>query len=218
MPLRDALRGVATLADATEDALEPATKLLPEALQSQFRAALESIEQAGKRLITTPIDTDDILTASKFFTASDTDPQSCTACAQVIVYAWDHLHAASSDHRHMISETIVADRLARASEAHQMRGAEFAANLITEIRNSSAVGRMPGLARGITAEDETRLDPAFLSIAIWLLSGRATTMAEEEKVLDLSLALVRALHTDALDLFHDRVLLTRFLADTATHL
>ena len=34
MPLRDALRGVATLADAAEEALEPASTLLPERLRS----------------------------------------------------------------------------------------------------------------------------------------------------------------------------------------
>ena len=37
MPIRDALRGVASLADATEDMLEPAAKLLPEPLRSRFQ-------------------------------------------------------------------------------------------------------------------------------------------------------------------------------------
>ena len=38
MPIRDALRGVVSLADATEDMLEPASKLLPEPLRSRFHA------------------------------------------------------------------------------------------------------------------------------------------------------------------------------------
>ena len=65
MPLRDALRGVTSLADATEDMLEPATRLMPEPLRARFRHALESLEAAGKRLLDAPIDTNQIHTAAR---------------------------------------------------------------------------------------------------------------------------------------------------------
>ena len=77
---------------------------------------------------------------------------------------------------------------------------------------------MPGLARGIKAGEESRVDLLLGAIAVWLLSGRAATLAEEEKLLDLSLALVRALQHDAQDAFANNTALARFLAGAAAHL
>ena len=59
---------------------------------------------------------------------------------------------------------------------------------------------------------------ALLAIGTWLMSKRTDAMEEEEKLLELSLALVRALHADIPDLFGDHALLSGFLADTAAHL
>lgn len=218
MPLRDALRGVASLADATEDMLEPATRLLPEPLRSRFRHALESLEAAGKRLIHAPIDTNQINTASRFLTASGTDKNAIASCASVFVFAWEHLNTAGVDHRHLISETIIADRLGRTREASSATGVDFAAAILADLRTSSAIGRMPGLARGIKAGEESRVDLALGAIAVWLLSGRAETLAEEEKLLDLSMALVRALQHDAQDAFADNTELSRFLEGASAHL
>ena len=64
MPLRDALRGVATLVDATEDVLEPAAQLLPEPLRSRFKHSLDALEAAWKRLISAPTDAQQIQKAS----------------------------------------------------------------------------------------------------------------------------------------------------------
>ena len=217
MPLRDALRGVASLADATEDMLEPATRLLPEPLRSRFRHALESLEAAGKRLLHAPIDTNQINTAARFLTASGTDKNASATCAGVFVFAWEHLHTAGVD-RHLISETIIADRLGRTRETSSATGVDFAAAILADLRTSSAIGRMPGLARGIKAGEESTVDLLLGAIAVWLLSGRAATLAEEEKLLDLSLALVRALQHDAQDAFANHTALARFLAGTAAHL
>lgn len=218
MPLRDALRGVATLADATEDMLEPAARLLPEPLRSRFHHALTSLEQAGRRLIHAPIDTKQIETASHFLIATETDAGASGSCATVLVYAWEHLNEASVDHRHMISETIVADRLARTRGTMGITGVDFAAAVLMDLRRSSAIGRMPGLARGTAAEDQPEVDLALLSIAVWLLSGRATSLAEEERLLDLSMALVRALENEARQAFADNAGLASFLAATSAHL
>ena len=218
MPLRDALRGVTSLADATEDMLEPATRLMPEPLRARFRHALESLEAAGKRLLDAPIDTNQINTAARFLTASGTDKNASAACASVFVFAWEHLHTAGVDHRHLISETIIAKRLSRTCETSSATGVDFAAAILADLRTSSAIGRMPGLARGIKAGEESTVDLLLGAIAVWLLSGRAATLAEEEKLLDLSLALVRALQHDAQDAFANNTALARFLAGAAAHL
>lgn len=218
MPLRDALRGVASLADATEDMLEPAAQLLPEPLRSRFQSALGALERAGKRLVHSPVDTDQIAAASRFLAATETDRPAADACARVLVYAWEHLNEASVDHRHLISETIVADRLYRSRGTSDTAGESFAAAAIADLRTSSAIGLMPGLARGITAEEETEVDLALLAIAVWLLSDRAETLEEEEKLLDLAMALVRALEDEARGAFDEVSGLARFLSDTSSHL
>jgi hypothetical protein len=218
MPLRDALRGVATLADATEDALEPAAQLFPEPLRSRFRHALEALEQAGKGLTHSPIATEQIETASRFLTGEEADMVAGKTCARVLVYGWEHLHEGSANHRHMISETIVADRMRRARSASSVTGFDFAAAVLAAVEGSSAISLMPGLTRSSSAEEKTETDLALLTIGVWLLTRRAESIAGEEKLLDLSMALVRALQTDAETDFADARQLSRFLADTSAHL
>lgn len=217
-PLRDALRGMATLADSTEDMLEPAARLLPEPLRSRVTDALASLEQAGKRLLHAPLDTDRIAAAARFLTGDETGAEAAGRCASVMVYAWEHLDEAGFAHRHLISETIVAERLACTAAAARGAGAEVAAALLADLRISSAIGRMPGLARGITATEEAEVDLALLAIAVWLLSARAETLAQEEKLLHLAMGLVRALQGEAREAFADQRRLAAFLAATSAHL
>ena len=220
MPLRDALRGAATLADATEDMLEPAAQLFPEPMRTRFRHALQSLEQVGRRLTEAPIGTAQIAAAARFLSGRQVDSAASDACASVLVYAWDHLHEASVTHRHMISEIIVAERMSRIARARPAHADDtaFAATVLTNIRRSSAIGLIPGWSRSIPADEETEIDLALLTIGVWLLTGRADTMTEEETLLDLSMALVRAMENEAASVFDDDARLARFLGDTAAHL
>ncbi len=77
---------------------------------------------------------------------------------------------------------------------------------------------MPGLTRSIATTDETEVDLALLAIAVWLLSNRPDTVEAEEKLLDLSVALVRALQYETRTTFSDRGALERFLSETSSHL
>ena len=54
--------------------------------------------------------------------------------------------------------------------------------------------------------------------AHWLVSSRAGTLEEEEKLLDLAIALVRALQPEATAALADSDALARFLDATAAHL
>ena len=218
MPLRDALRGVATLADATKDVLEPVAKLLPDGMQARFQHALASLEKAGKRMTHSPVDTAQIRSASRFLIATETDAFAIQACATVLVHAWEHLSQSSVRHRPLISETIVSDRLNRTRAASALSGADFAVAVVTNIRMSSAIGLLPGLARAINADEEIEVNVALLAIAVWLMSTRAGSMEEEEMILDLALALVRALQNEIRNPFGDPAQLARFLSDTAAHL
>lgn len=216
MPLRDALRGVATLADATEDALEPAAQLLPSPVRSRFKHALDTLEAAGKRLINAPTNARQIQNAANFM--SGTDPAALEDCALILVYAWQHLSEASGDHKFLISETIVADHLAAVRDTSTGPASHFGAEVLVALRQSSAIGRMPGLTRSIAPKEKDGVDLALVAIAVWLLSTRAQTLEEEEKLLDLSQALVSALHVDLADLFADTDKLAGFLTETSAHL
>lgn len=218
MPLRDALRGVVTLADATEAMLEPAAQLFPEPLRSRFRDALGSLEQVGKRLIDFPITTDQLEAASRFLVGATKQDAAARTCATVFVYAWEHLDAASVTHRHLISETIVADRMVRLRDTTSVLGLDFAAMMLADLRGSTAFGLLPGLTRRVSAEDEAEIDLALVAITIWLLTDRAGTLHDEEKLLDLAVTLTRALKADAQKALSDVHDLARFLADTSAHL
>jgi hypothetical protein len=198
--------------------LEPASKLLPEPLRSRFHSAMQAFEQAGKRLLHAPIDMERISDAAQFAQGTTLDKSGVNTAASVIVFAWEHLNQSRVDHRHLISETIVADRLSRLQPDGGTTGFAFAASLFLDLRQSSAIGVMPGLTRGITEDEETEVDLALMAIAVWLSSKRADTLEEEEKLLDLSMALVRALQSEAATAFQSQEALAQFLDETSSHL
>ena len=218
MPLRDALRGVASISHAGEDMLEPAVQLLPEPLRARFSEALDRLDSVGMGIVHPPIDLGSIERASGFLTGIDTEKGDLQSCVQVVVYAWECLAEAGSLTRFLISETIVADVFAKAHAGCDATGALHAATLLHALRFSSAIGTMPGLSRGLSTANERAVGRALLSIGLWLLTARAATLEEELKLIDLASALVAALSDDANDIFADVPELARFLSDTQRHL
>lgn len=216
MPLRDALRGVATIADATEDALEPATRLLPGGLRSRFRSALKSIGDAGKGLLSAPIDPAHLRAASEFVRGTRHDHQLAADCAMVIGHAWDHLPVVGPGHRHLISETILASTLRHLGPGAVESPARRAAHIVQSLRQHAVAGPMPGIGSRRGAGGET--DIALVAIIVWLLSDRAGGLAEEERLLDLSLALVLALEAEILGAIDDPVRLAPLLQSASEHL
>lgn len=216
-PLRDALRGVAGLAEVTEEALEPAARILPEPIQARFRSAVNALENAGRRLLDAPFDRQHLGEASAFVAGDDMGRTALESCATVICFAWEHLHDAGLTEHHLISETILARSLARTPSAGG-RGPVRAASLVQAIRVSSAIGRMPGVAGVSSGEEQTAVDVALVAILVWLLAERAQSMAEEARLLDLSFALVSAIRDDALAVLDDPDGLARFMASASAHL
>ncbi len=215
-PLRDAARGISRLADATEEALEPVAQLLPEPLRTRMHNAMLSMEAAGHRLIASEIAPETVMAAQDFVTGRALDADARAACTSTLTYAWDHMRDCGLRHDHMISETVLSDVLSRVEPG--ATNAERAAALISTIRGSSAIGRLPGLAGLATAEDEPLLVLALTAIFVWLISDRAATVVEEEKLLDLSLALVLAMRDDIAQVADDSAALADTLEDIARHL
>ena len=181
MPLRDALRGAATFAGGAEEALESAAAILPEPLRDGFRAGLRAARSAGRGLMTAPIDEGDVAAAADMLAGRARAPD---ALASVTAYAWAHLRPA--DQGHLLSETLLAARLAALSIPGRT-GAERAAHLVADLRRSPALARVPG-----AQADAEGADDVLDAIAVWLLAARGTDMAEEEALLDLAAALVPA--------------------------
>ncbi len=216
-PLRDAIRGVATIADATEEMLEPAANLLPEPVRNRFRDALSAVEQAGQRLMAAPIDPDHVRQASDFVLGTDNAPAAREACASVICFAWEHLQTEAPDHRYLISETLLAAQLAQMPEVAPQPGAKAAA-LLASIRTSSVIGRMPGVSSGLSGSDRDAADLTLSAIFVWLLTARDGDIGEEEKLLDLASALISAIGADVLSVMDDPDELAALLVNAARHL
>ena len=218
MPLRDALRGVATLADATEEVFEPASKLLPEPLRAGFRDAMSAVGNAGRRLITAPIEPAQVRMAAEFASGRQTENDALEACATVMCYAWEHLQEGALTHRLLMSEVLLAGQLGHVGEAAGAAPGDTAARLVERIRSSQVIGRMPGVAGGVAGSERDDVDLALAAIAIWLLSARDVDMVGEARLLDLSHALVLAIRDDILDAIDHKDDLASILTNASAHL
>ena len=215
-PMRDALRGVANFAEATEEALEPAAQLLPEPLRAGFHRAIKSIETTGKYLSHRDIQHRQIETASAFAAGQVEGRAAAGDFAKVVCFAWEHLQHATDLPRFMISETILVNRCARHSS--QGPGAVHAAGLVRLIRKSSAIGRMPGIADGIGSEDRDQIDLALMTVMVWLLAARADTLNAELTLLELAMALATAIRRDIAAAMDDQARVADILAASSAHL
>ena len=187
VPVRDALRGLATFADATEDTLQPAMDLLPEGLRTSLHSALERLEASGQRWMDASIVHMDICVASDVVAGRVSTGADQEACARVIAFAWDHLRPIGQS-RLMISETLLATRLSSDSAAH----------LYIQLRTSSVIGTLPGVPAPRGAEDQEDVDLRLFALMIWLLAARADTLEDEQKLLHLAGAMSVAMKAEIL--------------------
>lgn len=208
MPLRDALRGAATLAGGAEEALEPAAALLPEPLRAPFRAGLRAVRSAGRGLMTAPIGMAEVAEAAAMLEGRAAAPETL---ATVATYAWAHLRPAGQGH--LMSETLLAARLAALSIPGRTP-AERAAHLVADLAHSPAIARLPGPRR----EGGDGVEDALAAVVVWLLAARGGDMAEEEALLDLAAALVEATRPGAPRAGDDPAALARHLQTLADHL
>ncbi|MEM1064157.1 MAG: hypothetical protein AAGJ74_01535 [Pseudomonadota bacterium] len=219
MPLRDAMRGVATLADLTEDMLEPVANLLPEPLRRPFEGALKALDDAGHRFISGAIGMAEISVASDVLMGKEGDGARAETCAMVLAFAWERVRQACDlPHHQMVSETILAAQLSGAPAIAGETAAERAANLLSAIRTSGAIGRAPGVTRHHSPEEQREIDTALVAAMVWLLAIRGETLEEEERLLDLALALSRALQADVLTAVEEPGQLARQLQQLSAHL
>jgi hypothetical protein len=218
MPLRDILRGVATVADLTEEVLEPATALLPGPVRSSFRSALATFDGAGARAVTPRIDPADIAQASAFLHGSDTGLEAIETFVSVLAYAWQHAQSMGADQHLLFSETVAAASLAVIGKGDARASETRTAAILMALRRTNTASRLPGIPMTPTEDERAYVDRILMAACVWLLSERASGVVEEKRLLELALALVRARSDVALSGFADHRRLAEQLRSLADHL
>lgn len=218
MPLRDALRGMSGFAEAAEEALAPAASILPEPIRSRFRDALRSLERRGKGLINTAISAEQIVIAGNFISGTARGADAASSCAAVFCFAWDHLAESRPGQTYLISETLLSAAMQEHAPPPDQPPSLSAAALYDRIRASAAIGNMPGFIATLSTQSQQEIDLSLLAIIVWLLSDRAATLAEEENLLELSLALVTAIQTDVSAALGNSEKLAQIIESSSEHL
>lgn len=217
-PVRDILRGMSSVAGATEDMLEPAARALPGPLRDAARAALRTLEGRGARLLTPDITEGDIRHAAAFLRGEIHGRSDATGCARVLAYAWARLRATRPDDHHMLSETVAASRMVALRRGGPLGAAEHAAHLFTDLRGWHVAGHAPGLPVPLSRDEQDAIDLRLVAVVVWLLSERGTDVAEETALLDMAMALVRACRDSVLGAIGDPDRLARELKTLSAHL
>ena len=197
-PLRDLLRGAKTAADATEEILEPASRIVPRPLRTMFRSALEAAEASGKSILADRLGQHEINQASRFISGEDTTSDAASAFVRALGYGWDKcLGSDPARARLLISETVATRAVARfrSNKIEDPVGEVRAAQIIASLQKDRATGRMPGTPVSSEAERK-RAKLTLIAIALWLLADRPASPADEDRILELSFALANAIGDD----------------------
>ena len=217
MPLRDAFRGMATFAEATEEALEPLASALPQPVRSRLGRALRRIEGMGSDLLGSHVAHDDVLRAAAFIQGQANERRDAETCATVLAFAWDKVQHAEGLHP-LLSETLASIGLSRLDEAKTVTPGDHAEAVLRVLRDTRVAGGLPGVPAGPQETDRAEVDLRLFAIATWLLAARAGSMEDEIQLLDMALALTRAYEADVLAAFSDRASLATLLQSLSDHL
>ena len=218
MPLRDILRGVTTVADVTEEVLEPATALLPGPVQATFRSALATFDEAGTRAVTPSIDMADIAKAKAYLQGTDKNREALEIFVNVLAFVWERALTRHREQQLLFSETVAAARLAVRGRGIEPTGYARAAAILTCLRKANAASRLPGTPVATREGEGVYVDKIWLSACVWLLSERAPALAEDIRLLELAFALTDALEQDVVTDMGDEKLLAETLESLADHL
>lgn len=217
-PFRDILRGMTSMAGATEDMLQPAARALPGPLRDAVKQALRTLEGQGDRLLTPDITQDDIRRAAAFLRGDVHGRGDAAGCARVLAFAWARLRSATPDDHHMLSETVAASRLVALRDGGPLGAADHAAHLFADLRAWHVAGHAPGLPVPLARDEQDAVDLKLVAVMVWLLSERGADIAEESALLDMAMALARACRHGVLAAIGDPDRLAHELKTLSDHL
>ena len=193
MSLRDAFRGVASFVDATEGALEPAAVLVPSPIRRRVKDTLRKIEGHSRRLSVAPISTDDVAAAASFVHGCVSESAPPKSFVAIFVFAWDHLSQGNERRCSMVSEVLLTVALSGLNLSNDLSPFQRSAELCVYLRNSNAIGAVPGLIGDFSQDRRASDEATLVAIFVWLLCDRTDDISGEERLLDLADALVIAM-------------------------
>lgn len=195
LPLRDAVRGVETVAKRSRQLLRPSTAHLPGALRDFAHDVIDGAKRVGER---TPFrrhparhDIDD---ACALLKGEISLHEGARPLAVVLAYGLAQALAAEGRTAPLVSETVLA---LAASEA--LRGADAEADgamrgalLVRRLARASVAGPLPGTPIAIGTRERERQQAALVAAILWLLAERPTEPEGEDEILDLAVSLTGA--------------------------
>lgn len=217
MPLRDAFRGLSTLAGLTEEAFEPLGSVLPERVRSNLAETFRRIEGMGADAIRANVSLEDIRQAVAALTGKARRLGNLKRCAIVFAFAWDRAFEHEDIHP-LLSETLASARLSQTKGASGSSPGKNAATILRLLRDTHVAGGVPGLPLGLSESERTVIDLHLFAITIWLLSVRAATMDEEMQLLDMALALTCVFEREVMASINDHDTLAATLDHLSEHL
>ncbi|MEM6762596.1 MAG: hypothetical protein AAF615_06955 [Pseudomonadota bacterium] len=205
LPLRDAARGVRSLAPLSAGGTVRDSLLLPDPISNIMDDVLARVRDARERsAFRKQPEQDSIDTAREALYGHIAPLSAVRAIALVFAYAVDRGLTARGGHSLLVSETVLA--LAAAETLRQtsdeLTPAERAAALVAGLAKAPIASMMPGITVPLSADDRRRVDNALIAGAVWLLTDPPEVGDNEERIFDLAVALTEAAGTvtrDAMD-------------------
>jgi len=189
MPLRDMMRGMGTLADATEQQIEPALTLLPGPVRALLDRARRAAGDLGARTLSPPPEPEDIARAAAWLRGTETGRDGAAALVRALAWGW---RAGMAEHPFLFSETVAVAALAAMGDAGRARGGMRAAHILARLVEAHVVGHVPGAPITLSRTARETALRVFAAVFVWLLTERAGDVQEEAALMEMALALVDA--------------------------
>ncbi len=203
MLLRDAARGVSSVAETAEGIVDP---MLPELVRRPLQSVLGRIEGEVRHLFQHhKISVADIRKAAAFLGGSSTDLKDAGHCADVLAFAWDRTRPEGEGFRRFLSENVTAFRLTTTRQGKGLMRYRRAAEVFLKLRRANVAGSFPGLPMPHSRPEAQSIELRLFAFSVWLLAERASTLDEEMKLLELALALAGAFEEDVKRAMHDPI-------------
>lgn len=195
LPLRDAARGVGTVASRSRRLLGPSAAHLPDPLRDlahrMIDGALRASEQSPFRRHPAAAD----IAASCDVLAGTLSPaRGARPLAAVLAFALETGLRVEGRAVPLVSETVLAlaagDALRAAGEDTDapMR----AAMLIARLVDAPVAGALPGMPLGLGTAERGPMEHVLVAALLWLLAERADLATDEDELLALCLSLTEA--------------------------
>lgn len=188
------MRGAMALEADTRSRLEPAKRHIPAGL----RRLLSSVADAGEGIHAANLAENapsraDVARAARDIAAwdSDCDPANF---GHVAAHA---LTRALGDARLLVSETVAALVFSQVAARASAGDADVAAaELLLALESHHVAGLAPGVEGAVRDEERMQVHVAVTGLILWLMVERPVAPDTEERLLDLSLAVARAIEPD----------------------